>query len=72
MDNVDEKAALESSKGLIRAMRHIPDGEMFINDTPPPLGAVSARRQAATPDPRSQLGAAAEVGPALAGAGTIP
>ena len=33
----------------------------------PSLGA-----QAKAPDPRSRLGAAAEVGPALAGAGTIP
>jgi hypothetical protein len=31
-----------------------------------------ARRQARTPDPPSQQGAAAEAGPALAGAGTIP
>ena len=30
------------------------------------------RQQAKTPDQRSRLGAAAEVGPALAGAGTIP
>ena len=31
-----------------------------------------ARRQAKAPDPRSRLGNAAEVGPARAGAGTIP
>ena len=40
--------------------------KVFIDNTTPPLGA-----QAKTPDPRSRLGAAAKVGPALAGAGTI-
>ena len=47
------------------------DGEAFIDNTPP-LPGRPARRQAKAPDPRSRLGAAAEVGPALAGAGTIP
>ena len=49
-----------------------PDGEVFYykRHTSPPRRP--ARRQAEAPDPRSRLGAAAEVGPALAGAGTIP
>ncbi len=45
----------------------VPNGEVFIDDTPP-LPRRPARRQARTPDPRSRLGAAAEVEPAL----TIP
>ena len=48
-----------------------PDGAAFIDNTPP-LPRRTARRQAEAPDPRSRRGAAAEVGPALAGAGTIP
>ena len=63
-------AQFETSKGK-KTPNCSPDGEMFINDTPPPPRRP-ARRQAKTPDPRSRLGAAAEVGPALAGAGTIP
>ena len=52
-------------------MKTFPDGEVFIfRYTSPPRRP--ARRQARAPDPRSRLGAAAEVGPAFAGAGTIP
>ena len=44
----------------------IPDDEVFIDDTLPPLGAGEDAR------PTFTAGGAAEVGPAPAGAGTIP
>ena len=49
---------------------NVPDGEVFISDTLPPQDALPGDRQ--RHHPRSQQGAAAEMGPALAGAGTIP